>query len=119
MQSSISFFIYHSQCQLSAVKELLTLCQDALDTVAQDDGSSLDVQAVEQVGGLDCGHPLPTGTLHEVHYLQWVVGAHQPARTHNLERGKEQGQVSGCLRRPTVSETVGELMLFFCVSPKT
>lgn len=49
--------------------ETLTLGQDALDAVSQDDGGSLDVHAVQQVGRLGCRHPMTAGALYEIHHL--------------------------------------------------
>lgn len=68
--------------------ETLTLGQDTLDTVSQDDGGSLDVHAVEQVGGLGRSHPMTAGALYEVDHLQGMIVALQPAGSDHL--GEEE-----------------------------
>lgn len=96
--------------QLTTMPEVLTLCQNALNTISQDDGSPLNVHAVEEVGCLNCRHPLTTGTLHEIHYLQGMVSTHQSACTYNLGGVKKEG---GTFINPTQSpwnHVVCELM---------
>lgn len=65
--------------------EVLTLCQNALHTIPQDDGSPLDIHAVKYVGCLICMHPLTTGTFHKIYYLQGIVHTYQAASAYYLD----------------------------------
>ncbi|TNN31056.1 hypothetical protein EYF80_058792 [Liparis tanakae] len=85
------------------MQAVLTLCQDALDTISEDDGCPLNIQAVEEVGCMRGGHPLATRTLHKIHHLQGMVRTHQPARTHNLGVVVGGGErEKGCVIRPSI-----------------
>ena len=89
---------------MQCVAKVLTLCQDALHSVSQDNGSPLHVKAVQQLGRLDRGHPLSAGTLHEVHYLQGVVRPRQLTEAHHLGVREEAGRIEGELTRTTPSD---------------
>lgn len=49
--------------------QTLTLGQDSLDAVPQDDGGSLDIHAVQQVSCFGRRHPMTAGALYEIHHL--------------------------------------------------
>lgn len=74
--------------------KILTLSQNAAHAVSQNNGSPLNVQAVQQVSRLNGRHPLPPGTLHEVHHLQRVVLTGEAAYRHDLEEQREKCRVT-------------------------
>ena len=65
-------------------KRRLTLCQYALHTVAQNDGCSLHIQAVERGCRSNSRESVPIGSLHKVDHLQRTVSTRQTCRPHNL-----------------------------------